>query len=223
MHIKQAIHACSVVAAAAFASASAQAASSYGNIAPPGVYFGTGNINGNWSIGTDHGIELALRAKNRQTGTPLDGSTGTYFADPGTYAGGGVKAKWNYEFSVNPGTLAGLTFKLGVDHDPTAGVNYSWVNPQTYWFDNATSGNGFQNSQNVGFGGTPGGAFNVNTEGLYSFVLQAFDGTTLVDSTSMNVQVGTTVPVPEPETYALMLAGLGMLGALMRGRKRTAG
>ena len=32
-----------------------------------------------------------------------------------------------------------------------------------------------------------------------------------------------TAAVPEPETYALMLTGLGVMGALMRGRKRTAG
>ena len=29
------------------------------------------------------------------------------------------------------------------------------------------------------------------------------------------------VPVPEPETYAMMLAGIGMLGALARRRRRV--
>ena len=119
------------------------------------MYFGAGNINGNWNIGSAGGIELGLRVKERPSGNLLDGSTGTYFAAAGTYAGGGVKAKWNCEFSVNIGTLAydGLTFKLGVDHDPSAGTNYAYVNPQTYWFDNATvtlganGSNGFQNLQ----------------------------------------------------------------------------
>ena len=36
----------------------------------------------------------------------------------------------------------------------------------------------------------------------------------------MNVQVGTTVPVPEPKTYALMLAGLGPMGVAVRRRTR---
>ena len=149
----------------------------------------------------------------------LDGSSGTYFADPGTYPGGGVKAQWNYEFSVNIGTHSfteGLTFRLGVDHDPSAGVNYTWVEPQTHWADNATVANGFQNSQNVGFAGTPGSAFDVNQNGLYSFVLEVRDtNERLLDSTAMNVQVGA---VPEPETYALLLAGLGGIGLVARRR-----
>jgi len=29
-------------------------------------------------------------------------------------------------------------------------------------------------------------------------------------------------PVPEPETYAMMLAGLGLMGAIVRRRKRQA-
>ena len=33
---------------------------------------------------------------------------------------------------------------------------------------------------------------------------------------------GVTAPIPEPETYALMLAGLGVVGFVARRRKRTA-
>lgn len=222
MQTKNTFRLCSILAALALASVSAQA--SYGNLAqPPGVYFGSGNVNGNWTINanTSNGIELGLRVKNRQTGALLDGSTGTYFADPGTYAGGGIKARWNYEFSVNIGPHSfsdGLTFRLGVDHDPSAGQTFSWVDPQTYWSgDNATVANGFQNSQNVGFGDTPGGAFDVNQNGLYTFVLEGSDTNGRTFSTSMNVQVGA---VPEPGTYALMLAGLGLLGFVARRRTR---
>ena len=190
----------------------ASAVQSYGNLAAPGVYFGAGNINGNFTIDTANGIELGLRAKDRESGATLDGSTGTYFANPGLYNGVGPKKKWNYEFSANTGNVAlqNFTFKLGVDHDPTAGTAYSWVDPSSYWPDNALAvgSNGFQNSENPGFLTTPGGPFG-GEPGLYTFDLQAWsrDGQTMFAETTMNVQV-----VPEPETYALILVGLAAIG-----------
>lgn len=67
---------------------------------------------------------------------------------------------------------------------------------------------GFENSENVGFADTPGGAFNINQPGLYGFVLEAFDASgALVDRTGMSVLV------PEPAPFALVglaLAGLGL-------------
>lgn len=199
----------------------AQAIASYGDIATPGVYFGTGNVNGNWTVSTDSGVELALRAKNRETLLTLDGSSGTYMADLGLCmsCSGVPKAMWSYEFSVNSGALSGLSYRLGIDHDPSAATNYAFVDPQTYWADNAIAPspfNGFQNSQNVRFGDTPGGIFDVNMPGLYSVTFEAYNGATLVNSVTMDVQVG---PVPEPETYALMLAGLAGVVAIVRRRR----
>jgi len=213
-----------IAAAAAtllLASMSAQAVMSYGDVATPGVYFGTGNVNGNWTISTDSGVELALRAKNRETLLTLDGSSGTYWADLGLCAScsGVPKAMWSYEFSANSGAVSGLTYRLGIDHDPSAATLYAFVDPTTYWSDNAIASGGFigfQNSQNVRFGDTPGGIFNVNQAGLYSVTLEAWNGASMVNSVTMQVQVG---PVPEPETYALMLAGLGALAFLARRRR----
>lgn len=115
----------------AIASAGTQTGASYGNLSAPGVYSAAGNINGHWNIGTSSGIELGLRVKERPNGDRLDGSTGTCFVNADTSAGGGVKAQWNCELSVSIGTqaYAGLTFRLGVDHDPSAGKNYSSVHP----------------------------------------------------------------------------------------------
>jgi hypothetical protein len=206
----------------ALALVGAQAATTYGDIATPGVYFGTGGVtNGNWTISTDSGVELALRAKNRETFELLDGSSGTYAADLGLCATctGVPKAMWSYEFSVNSGAVTGLTYRLGIDHDPSAATSYAYVDPSTYWSDNAIAPTpfiGFQNSQNVRFGDTPGGIFDVNQAGLYAITLEAWNGASMVNSVTIDVQVG---PVPEPETYALMLMGLVGVAAIVRRRR----
>ena len=137
------------------ASAGAQAVSSYGNLAAPGVYFGAGRANGDRNIGSAAGIELGLRVEDATELPPARRLDRHLLCRCRTHAGGGVKTQWNHEFLVNIGNLSyqGLTFKLDVDHDPSAGTNYAYVNPQTYWFDNATvtlganGSNGFQNSQ----------------------------------------------------------------------------
>lgn len=46
----------------------------------------------------------------------------------------------------------------------------------------------------------------------------ANNATTLIQA--FNVNDGTVTPVPEPETYAMLLAGLGLLGFIVRGSKK---
>jgi hypothetical protein len=226
MNIKRSVQIASTFAALTLASMTSHAvggANSYGNLATPGVYFGSGNLNGEWNINTGDAGELGLRAKVR-FGSLLDGSSGTYFADagndPSTLA---YRAKWNFEYSVNSTNKPGFTYFLGIDNDPSAGVNLTFVNlsaisailaqpPAGY--------TGFQESSNIGFASTPGGPYNINANGLYTFVLESRSVTgALGNSVSMNVQVGA---VPEPETYALMAAGLGLMGFVARRRNKRA-
>ena len=124
----------------------ANAATSYGDIATPfGVYFGSGNVNGNFTIGNSNGIELALRAKTFG-GATIDGSSGVYQANtgfsPNRTPTQTPRLDWNYEFSINTigsqSALSNFVFRLGVDNDPTAGVNFTFVNPVTYFGDNPT-------------------------------------------------------------------------------------
>lgn len=133
---------------AVFCSGVAGAAPFYGNIASPGVYFGIGNVNGNFTIDTSNGIEVALRAKNRDGAqTTINGSSGIYQANPGTCGGGAgcggtTKALWNYEFSINTQagggtlTLQNVFAQMAVDTDPGVGVNYTVLNVFTNWPDN---------------------------------------------------------------------------------------
>lgn len=70
-------------------------------------------------------------------------------------------------------------------------------------------------------GSTIGGVFTPYTDGgLYTYVLGFNDGLR-VDADYDDMVVGLNLaPIPEPETYALMLAGLGALGFIARRRKK---
>jgi hypothetical protein len=82
-------------------------------------------------------------------------------------------------------------------------------------------GTGLFNSYMV-FGTGTGAAFVPYTKGgLYDLVL-GFNDSLQVDGDYDDLIVGVKVnAVPEPETYALMLAGLGAVGFLARRRRRS--
>lgn len=78
-------------------------------------------------------------------------------------------------------------------------VNYgAYTDPGTYQHFSVTSGNGISH-------------FYFNGYGVV--------GNTSIDNVAVN---SVAQPVPEPETYALMLAGLGLLGVAARRRKQMA-
>lgn len=67
----------------------------------------------------------------------------------------------------------------------------------------------------------PSGAWNFNTSiGYQDF----YNHKTALSSYSLAVRDGDVAvsPIPEPETYAMMLAGLGLLGVMARRRKQKA-
>jgi hypothetical protein len=132
---------------------------------PNGVFYGSGNPNGGWTVNGDttFGVELGLRAKYRfGTGasTVIHSSTDIYDVPVGVGAGANAnKALWNYDWSINlldagGVTLPDITAQLTVT-DVNTGSSVT-IDPLTYWTDNA--GWGYPNA-----GGSP---VKVNLGGL---------------------------------------------------------
>lgn len=204
--------------------------------------FGSGNPNTGWTSDSASGIELGLRAKNRTSGdtSNVNGVYSFASAPP-------TRGLWNYEFSINSDTSgtsgAGLDrydFFLAVDRDSSLGVQWSIVNPLTYWLDNSygnnTTANGAgvegpfalaglgnnvaQNSQNITFGDYPTfpqGSLPLEQNATYSYELFAVEkgaganGARIVD-VGITVVVGNGgAAVPDAGTTSA-LVGLALAG-----------
>ncbi|MGC4083726.1 MAG: hypothetical protein QM736_16850 [Vicinamibacterales bacterium] len=92
--------------------------------ADPGRDNGTGNPQGGFTVVTDNGIEIGLRAKHRQDPNVIHTSTNVYDVQPGSQDGIVTnRAWWNYEWSIDlqPGAVGDLVLSdifpyLDADH-----------------------------------------------------------------------------------------------------------
>ncbi|MCM5682102.1 PEP-CTERM sorting domain-containing protein [Schlegelella sp. S2-27] len=124
-----------------------------------------------------------------------------------------------------------LTFGDLVLNNQTTGVGSSYTidvaaGALDFLFTDTTDGdvapNGGPSSAYAGYVVTPGSAVAEGNPafGKYDFILGFNDGH-IYDADYDDLVVGISlVPVPEPETYALMLAGLGAVGFMARRRRR---
>jgi hypothetical protein len=152
----------------------------------------------------DKNIEL------RKSGVSGNASEGNKFVELDTNsnnsmfqditASGVVKLTFDYMARVNTGATNGLTFSFGgapisVLTNASGGSNPNAWQQYTGYFD---------------FGST------LSTKTL------RFTATSISDSYGASLDNVVVTAVPEPETYAMMLAGLGLMGTIVRRRKSKA-
>ncbi|PYJ08908.1 MAG: hypothetical protein DMF06_11635 [Verrucomicrobia bacterium] len=133
--------------------------------------FGSGNPDIGWTTDTNNGIVLGLRGKDR-----VNSSTANINGVYGPYATGVVppnnnRATWNWEFSINSGSvnLSTYDYYVGIDTDPSKCINYTVVDALTNWTDNSYGNNGTANGQGVE--GTSGPTDNYAT--IYNIAQQS--------------------------------------------------
>lgn len=216
-----------IAAATAFASA--------GDVYP-GVFFGSGNSNGNFTVNRASNVEIGMRAKLPYVGTTHYDGDHTY-----TYTAG---TTWNFDWSINTdvsGTggndLNDFTYVLSMfkrdadgsnsadaesfdlinlafaDHsignNSTTAANDTVATNSTEYGNLIADNNVAQNSWRYAFFNGSGSVienYNVNAVGTYLVRLTAYDGASEVVSTDITVNV---VPLP-----TAAFAGLGLLGVL---------
>ena len=214
------------------------------SLVAPGVYFGSGNPNTDWTVNTDGSIELGLATIHREVGAVVPTSTNIYNVPTGNDSPfNSARAWWNFNFSVNLRAGGTGTLTLG-DVTPTLqiqdylhGTSLTF-NPFTAFPDNsafdgtntrngnvsgqqATTGDvGFQNSENLVFFPSLGFDMNANDTFLITLSLLNNSDNSSLGSVSEYVVVGTGAPTPLPAAAPLFASGLAGLGWLARRRKK---
>jgi hypothetical protein len=213
-------------AALAFVSAPASAGVVYNeDLAAPGVYYGSGNVNGGFIKDTEGTVEIGFRAKLYGVVNPtgvLTPTNNVYFAPVGLSPTNSARAAWNFDFSVNPGgqSLTGATANITIE-DLRTGLStfFDPTNPLLGNSHSADAPGGYQNSENLifaGFGGPIGYNPNVNDTFKFDFTLS---GGSLVTPLAIEAFVQVGSGVPEPSTWAMMILGFCGVGFMAYRRK----
>lgn len=202
------------VAAAIVAAGSAvpaMAAVTYdANLASPGVYYGSGNVNGAFTVNTQSGVEMGIRGH-------------VYQQNPGTPVGNlysfNLGETISFDWSFNPGqtTLTGVSNSMTITN---VGTGATFVFDPSTWPDNAHSASapgGYQNSWRLSFGFL-GLGYNSNTNATYTVSWNFSSAQTGAMNDTIVLKQGAGA-VPEPASWALMVAGIAAVGASMRRRK----
>jgi hypothetical protein len=193
------------------------------NLASPGVYFGSGNPNGAFTVNTESGVELGLRGKISGIFPQITPTGNTYFIPLGD--------TFNFDYSVNPNfggvggtsnvSLTGVTASILVTNLGNGRVGTFDPSSTSPLLGNATNPGapgGYQNSEKISFGFL-NQLYNPNLNDTFDIVMTLTNvpGSDGPINDEIFVQVGSGVP--EPSTWAMMILGFAGIGFMACRRK----
>ncbi len=196
------------------------------------TYFGTGNPADNWTVSTDNGVQVALRARYRN-GASIYSPTDDYIVpagacdtaspckdlpSPSVLVSLSALALWNFDFSIdvsgalvpNLSNVAANTILTITVLDGATTVGSGSFNPFGLGDNAFHDVIGVQNSSNLGF--VTG--FNPNAAYEYDFTLNVVDASN-ASLASVDIEV-----LPTPEPSAVILFSTVLFGALFLIRRR---
>jgi len=207
---------------AAAAASPAQAALAYDqDLAAPGVYFGAGNHNGHFTVDTENGIEVGLRAHvYQQDATSPVGALYSF----------NLGDVLSFDWSINPDVGQGanptpVAFSNAIITIHDFANNNTQIIPGVFPDSNTTSPlapGAYQNSERLSFGFIDF-LYNPNQNNTFSVNLTLTGPNAQTISVTETIQQGAGAGVPEPASWALMILGFGGVGAGLRRARKVQG
>ena len=129
-----------------------------------------------------------------------------------------LDTNFNSEMSQSIGTSLGQQYTLSFAYSPREGVSSASNGIEVFW--NSVSQGIF--TGNGAGSGNVWGLQSLTVTGAAASSLLSFRAVGISDSYGGSRDAVSVTAVPEPETYALMLAGLGAVGFIARRRRSVA-
>jgi hypothetical protein len=171
----------------------------------------------NTSSVNDWTTSLSLSSSHEDASADASFLVASLFAIPNPPGGFGFASAGRYgDFSLTPGTL--VLFTVHVDLEATGNENNQAYANMNVWGPDALNTGGNQSANSSLSAGAWSPANQVSGTLSTSFVNLSNANMTGGINVFGEVQ-GYTAPIPEPETYALLLAGLGLVGWMARRRQ----
>jgi hypothetical protein len=175
-------------------------------------------------------------------------STGINIANPSARASASVDSVWSRSYQLSPNaslTFSGIATLSDIGTPQPIDFNFSSIghtDPESYRLGSAyLSADSANNSIylsaiftdcNFQVGcPTPNGSllnttgvfsYKTSSDGVFSLTISNPLNTTAYGNLRMNLNTDVVAAIPEPQTYLLMLAGLGLVGAASRKRSKAA-